>query len=796
LKDKESVDLPVVHIDYAISPQSHTPMYLMHKYWARKPHNVVAEYIQHYSKENEVVLDPFCGSGVTIAEALRYRRRTLGIDLDPIATFITWITIVPANLARFKKEYEQIKKDVKEEIEFLYLTRCPKCGHETPFHHIVYNKDVPIAIHLRCRNCKSVLDKKFDEEDKKKAEEIESKEIPFWYPTNELIWNSRVNVSKGMRVSNLFSKRNLVALSILYNRIEKIDDNPTQDLMKFTFSSMLPQASKLLVYTEGQGPGWKVRGFWIPEVRYEMNVWHFFHNRYEKTVEGKEDSNSVLDEFVSAKTVQIFNQSSTDLSNIPDGSVDYVFTDPPYGDSIPYLELDYIYASWLKFEVNFKDEIIISDSPVRQDKNFDMYYKLLARAFREIYRVLKDGKWLTVTFHNTDIKIYNAIIQATVLAGFDLEKIVYQPPARVSAKAQLAPYASAKGDYYIRFRKTRRESVGLAAYSEIDKERYERMIVNTVKHIMAEHGEPIPYSTILNSYPIIYEELKKSGYLFSAPEGIEDILKRNIDREFVLVDVKNEKGKVIGQKWWLKGAFFLDRVPLSERVEAVTMNLLNRELKVTFDEVLKEVYLAFTNALTPDTESIKEALMRYAERTKDGKWGLKPDIRLRENQHDIMVEKIAIIGKKAGFRVYADLPAWRERIELNLPPDNLERIREIDVVWYNENGITHEFEVENTTGITEAVVRGSNILSLKTKRYIVIPEERQEFFYRKISEPMLQEKIDEFGWLFMFYDALISFYNEKEQSKTISVLEFEKIATVPKPKLVGQKTISQFTEKI
>jgi hypothetical protein len=47
------------HIDYPLVAQGHTPMYEMHKYWARKPHNVVAEYIKRYSTEEEIVLSPF-----------------------------------------------------------------------------------------------------------------------------------------------------------------------------------------------------------------------------------------------------------------------------------------------------------------------------------------------------------------------------------------------------------------------------------------------------------------------------------------------------------------------------------------------------------------------------------------------------------------------------------------------------------------------------------------------------------------------------------------------------------------
>jgi DNA modification methylase len=81
IKEKNSMNLKVVHIDHAISPQAHTPMYLMHKFWARKPHNVVGEYIEHYSKKGDIVLDPFVGSGVTAIEALKRGRKAIAIDL-------------------------------------------------------------------------------------------------------------------------------------------------------------------------------------------------------------------------------------------------------------------------------------------------------------------------------------------------------------------------------------------------------------------------------------------------------------------------------------------------------------------------------------------------------------------------------------------------------------------------------------------------------------------------------------------------------------------------------------------
>ena len=75
------------HIVHALVAKTHTSLYLMHKYWARKPHNVVSAYIRNYSEEGETVLDPFCGSGVTVIEALKLGRKAIAIDLDPIKRY-------------------------------------------------------------------------------------------------------------------------------------------------------------------------------------------------------------------------------------------------------------------------------------------------------------------------------------------------------------------------------------------------------------------------------------------------------------------------------------------------------------------------------------------------------------------------------------------------------------------------------------------------------------------------------------------------------------------------------------
>lgn len=812
------------HIEYAISPQAHTPMYLMHKYWARKPHNVVGEYIEHYSKKGEIVLDPFVGSGVTAIEALKHGRKAIAIDLNPISTFITKMTLIPIELEKITEAYNQIRQKVKTEINQLYETRCPKCGQKALTVCAIWElgKDIPNEIRLYCKKEDMKVTKQPDEDDTKKILEIRNMDIPFWYPKDKLQYSDGQDFEEGTHIAglnsikSLFTKRNLIALSILHHQIENFEgDDTIRDLLKFRFTSITHLASRMTPVrpTRPYSSFWAMHRYATLPISMESNVWLLFQSSIkgrQGLISGKEDSNNSIKVFKEAQSfddlrhdsnILISNKSALNLENppskIPPESVDYVFTDPPYGGSIQYGELSALWLSWLKgekndpqFQFKFDEEVTINAS---QKKDFDYYHKMLKASFEQVYDVLKSGKWVTVTFHNTDIKTYNSIIKAVVLAGFDLEKVVYQPPARTSAKGLLNPYGSAVGDYYIRFRKPITKEK-LLTESEVDKERYERIVVDTVKRIIAERREPVTYSIIINSYPTIFEHLKKNGYTFSAPEGLEEVLKKHLNKEFVLVDVTNEKGKVIGKKWWLKEKLFLDRASLGERIEATIIAVLNRRVVVSFDEILEELFTTFQNSLTPDTQSVKNILEEYAEKTADGKWQLKKEVKVRLSQHNLIIKMLTEVGKKIGFEVYAaHLPEYRGMsFDLPLSKDKIDRIREIDVLWLKNSEIAYEFEVENSTGISDAFIRGSNIPSKDIKRYIVIPEERRNLLSMKIAEPILKENIDVYNWKFIFYNAFLAFYEQSGQKKIIDPDEINKLANLTTRAHPEQQTMSQF----
>lgn len=802
----------IEHIDYAIVAKPHPPRYLMHRYWARKPHNVVSEYIQHYSKEGDIVLDPFAGSGVTAIESLILKRKAIAVDLDSVSTFITRCTALPANLEVLDDIFSTIKKTVKPEIDELYQIRCSRCGQNTIADAVIWNGNKPIEIRYRCqckKQRKETLWKEAEQDDLDRLSQINATTIPYWHPTTRLVWNSRINVYKDMTVVDLFTHRNLFALSAIFNAIEKITNPIQKQLMKFCFTSSLGQASKMVFVIRHRGResgesketkevgSWATRGYWIPPEYFEINAWNGFEERFQKLKRGKIETNQLIGtelqeatnfkELSNKKPFLVLNQSTTALSSIPDDSVDYIFTDPPYGDSVPYLELDLLWASWLREQQNFDDEIVISDSPERK-KDFDEYYRMLMQAFREINRVLRPSGWLTVTFHSTDIKIYNSIIRAVVYSGFKLDKILYQQPARASAKALLAPYGSAIGDYYLRFLKP--ESPRQFALDEalIDLSAFENIVVDAVRSIIAKRGQPVSYNDVLQG---IYIMLDQYGYLLAAkPDRIENVLENHKNTDFEFIE---------GKGWWLKNPqeYLLHVIPLNERVETTVVQTLRRVAKASFDNILQDLFLTFRNALTPNPPVVTSILNEYALKTKDGKWKLKPSVEIRENEHSMMIHFLSRLGIKLGFSIFSghpgavyeesrvlDLKGYKdlERIE-SIDSDSLNKVKEIDVVWHTEGKITHVFEVENTTGITEALVRGANI-PYDVKRYIVLPEERDNLLQSRMKEPLLSNQFSEGGWQVIYYGRLREFFEEHKRKK-YTLRDFESIVGAKS----AQKTI-------
>ena len=190
---------------------------------------------------------------------------------------------------------------------------------------------------------------------------------------------------------HFFSKRVLHVLSILRSELEKVE-RPYRDTFGFLITASFNRITNLVRYM----PQYKERNvgplsgtLYKPMLFGELNVLNVMRRKVNRAAEG-------LSKLPKVPSCIITTQSSGALeSQIPSNAIDYIFTDPPFGDNLPYSELNFNEETWLGVHTNTVPEAIVSDV---QKKNVRGYKNLIGLCFRENYRILKPGHWITIVF--------------------------------------------------------------------------------------------------------------------------------------------------------------------------------------------------------------------------------------------------------------------------------------------------------------------------------------------------------------------------------------------------------------
>ena len=759
---------------------------------------MVGEFIRAYCPEGGIVFDPFAGSGITAMEALKNNLRVIACDLNPIATEIIRLTIKPVNEVELYQAFKRVEKQVKKKIEGLYTTHCRNCKEDIVIDCAVWQDgDYQEIRYQSCPHCgdRQESNCKLSKYDRDLLKSIESKKIREWYPTNPLYYPNGMAFKEKQQyesIDQLFTKRNLQALAWLMAAIEKEPTKDLRDFLKIGFSSLVHLCTKMMPVrpTRPFSSVWNEHSYWSANEFMESNVWNRFEsaiNERQGLIKAKTESNALfankrfaksIDQLLSGKAdIFIYQGDALGLMDkMPEGKVDYIFTDPPYDASIQYGELTYMWIAWLKMDQGYLEKIMAHEiiRNERQHKDFDVYYSLISSSFQQMFKVLKPDHYLTMTFHNPTFKVRNATIRAGVFAGFEFQKIHHQELARPSAKSLLQPFGSAQGDFYLRFHKPPAK-VTATLPEEIDEVRFEKIVVETTIALLAERAEPTPYTIIIN---YIDPVLAKHGFFSSLHTGmdINTVLKKHLDKEFILLPAK--VGGAEGKLWWFKDTSIVPRlneIPLTERVEQTVCRKLYQKAKVTFTEVWDAVSTEFPNSLTSDSTNIMDALKIYARQVAGGYWLLKPEIKRRVNQHSEVLAILAVIGKDQGYGIWIGKREQHERDgglvaqgktlsgymslkELKVTnATNFDVVENIDLLWVTGNKIIALFEIEATTSMTSALMRGSNVEE-QVDKFMVLPEEREAQFKNKLTSPLFKEHFEKGNWKLIFFDRLRNAY--------------------------------------
>ncbi|NLP17302.1 MAG: DNA methylase, partial [Clostridiales bacterium] len=400
-------------------------------------------------------------------------RKAILNDLSPAATFIAHNYNTPVDVEEFEKEANRILDECEKELGWMYETNhvdengnqvydmegpvkgrinytvwsdvfiCPNCNNEIVFWEAAVDEEKKkVKNTFECDNCHMELkkndcseatelifdeglnktitmikqipvlinysvgnkryEKSLDKDDLAVMSKINNTKIPYWYPTDRMIEGSesRRNDKVGItHTHHFFYKRILAALSCFNNKI-KLNEN------RWLLTSVTEGSSKLNRERPGGMPSKLSGTLYVSSMIREIDAISFLRRKIERYKRAY---------YKRGNNVLISSYSSTNHSVIKDNSMDYIFTDPPFGSNLNYSELNFLWESWLKVITNNEPEAIVNSV---QGKGLVEYQSLMTQCFKEYYRVLKPNRWMTVEFSNSKNSVWNAIQESLVRAGF------------------------------------------------------------------------------------------------------------------------------------------------------------------------------------------------------------------------------------------------------------------------------------------------------------------------------------------------------------------------------------------
>jgi DNA modification methylase len=440
-------------------------IYNLHSYWTKQPVEVIENFISSFSKEGETILDCFAGTGMTGVAAKKNKRKSILYDLSPICCHISkGYTSTISNNKELDIEFEKFKlqmeskfsdllhhevEGVKKRIKYTLYSRdyeCPECKtiFSTFDDEVKFLRTQNKERGDNCPNCKYSNYKKYIPKGLQVREiTLANKPTKIRIPSNQQIISKFKNIKFDefpneqffgkepkrnykygiTKVYQLYSNFNLHILQEIKAYIDNITNEKHKSIFLFVFSSILFNCSLLSAYTKYENTVYRTGTYYIPRIIKDNNPLDSFYSKF-KTI-----TKTLSSTYDSETEVKIINRSATNMAEVPDCSVDFVYIDPPYSDMINYSELNLVWESWLGLKGDYEQEVIVNS---HHGKSLTFYLKTMTEIFQELHRVLKINKKMTLIFHHPKPEHWRMIQKAIYESGFSL---VNKQPIQIRSKS-------------------------------------------------------------------------------------------------------------------------------------------------------------------------------------------------------------------------------------------------------------------------------------------------------------------------------------------------------------------------
>ena len=600
-------------------------------YFTRQSWDILTQHIKNFTDIGDVVLDPFGGSGVTAIEAMMNGRLGIHTDLNPLSIFMVKALSAKVDLSELY--------DLSEAILSEFESVRPK------------NKKEAKALLKNAKYYPNAIDKEFGEVATQKEQDS-----MLWIPQDEIL-------PKGSDVDSvlsLFSKIQLAELALLRklifqhttpsgNKEQRIHKKNIRYTLMLAFYNTLSLIN-LTYHSTPKGGG----NYFAFYYRYRiapnptfLDIVTIYRQKIKRIKKGKSELESapslfyqsyfaplenVIKDFSGSLLHQranveqqdsrlqksngekIFQADATNLKEIESCSIDFIYTDPPYGAKIPYLDLSTMWNVWLDLPVDsaLKEKECIEKGSL--EKSRDNYYELMKTSLKEMYRVLKWNRWLAFVFQHQDQRLFQILIEFAEKIGFEYVTSIRQNNGQTTFKKRQYSFSVLSGQLIMYFRKI-----------DNPKARIKEDIGDDVIAYVLNHAEAL----IARDNGATIEEIHGSitikgielGFLHELGKHCTDLtplINANFD-----LDEKTKKYHI------RKGAKFKSSaIPLELRTKYFLLSYLRgaerQGKKAYFDDICLEVIPLLKNGISPNNEIIREVLEQIAiPNHSTGEWKLK-----------------------------------------------------------------------------------------------------------------------------------------------------------------------------
>ncbi len=409
-------------------------------------------------------------------------RRAVLNDLSPAATFIGANYNIPFDVDAFAKAGKQLLKAVEQDLGWMYETlhsdgktkgrieytvwsevfSCPECAGTVNFlDEALEEESKRVRDVFPCPHCGAELNKdrlervletrvdpatgqpwqrvKFqpsiiaysvgktryekepDAADLATLAKIEAFPLPMSMPTSrfpieDMYHGSRIAPKGFTRVHHFYLPRAAQAMGELWAKAHAHPDARIRAFLLFMAEQAIWGLSVLNRYgpTHFSQVNRMLNGvYYVASQHAECSPWYNLGGKLDRL--GKAFST-----FKVGTSGAVINTGTAAQLPLLDGSIDYIFTDPPFGENIYYADLNFLVEAWHGVTTDAQPEAIIDKF---KNKALPEYQRLMQRCFAECHRMLKPGRWMTVVFSNSKAGVWNAIQVALQQAGFVVAEV-------------------------------------------------------------------------------------------------------------------------------------------------------------------------------------------------------------------------------------------------------------------------------------------------------------------------------------------------------------------------------------